>query len=55
MCQHDDFEIIYYNDGIMLRLCRYCGQVEMHVEREWNGLRSVQDMLDWVNARGYVK
>lgn len=54
MCPHNDFEIIYYKDGVMLRRCRNCQKVELHLEWIWAGVNEVKAALDFFQANiGY--
>ena len=32
MCPHDDFDILYYKDGVMIRRCKDCRQIEVYLE-----------------------
>lgn len=43
MCPHDDFEILYYYHGILIRKCKSCKQVEVILEyhTDINELRNV--------------
>lgn len=45
MCPHNDFKIVYYVDGVMLRQCKHCEQIEIHLDRDWCGLKVVQNAL----------
>ncbi len=47
MCPHNDFEIIYYEDGVMLRRCKHCRQVELHLEWVWANIDAVKAALDF--------
>jgi hypothetical protein len=35
MCPHDEFEILYYLDRILIRRCKRCGavQINLHTSR----------------------
>ena len=33
MCPHNEFDIVYYHQGIVIRKCKSCGQIE--VDTEW--------------------
>lgn len=45
MCPHNDFEIIYYKDGVLLRRCKDCGQVEMRTDWIWCDIASIRAAL----------
>ena len=47
MCQHNDFEIIYYKDYIMVRKCKGCSAIEIRSELEWH---DVKDMLKAISC-----
>ena len=64
MCQHDKFEIIYYNGWILVRKCVHCHEVEFqmgggteslstlaHIIREVEGPEA---SAQWVSADGAV-
>lgn len=42
MCPHDDFDIVYYEKGFMIRKCKVCGQLEMKSEY-------------WVNKNDFIR
>ena len=35
MCQHSEFEIVYYAHEVMVRKCRDCGQLEVALDYRW--------------------
>jgi len=45
MCPHNDFEIIYYEDYIMVRKCKGCGAIEVRSELRWHDVREMLDVL----------
>ena len=45
MCPHDTFKIIYYDDGVMLRRCENCGQIDLRLDWQWQSLETVQKAL----------
>jgi hypothetical protein len=45
MCPHDKFDILFYGDGVLVRKCRNCGQVEVKTER-WVSALSTIDLID---------
>jgi hypothetical protein len=45
MCPHTDFDIIYYKDGILIRRCKDCGEIEMCTEWIWCDIPSVMVAL----------
>jgi len=45
MCEHDDFEIIYYRNGVMIRLCRKCDAAEMNIDRPWINIETVRKAI----------
>ena len=51
MCPHDDFVIIYYKDGVMLRSCKHCQQVEIHLEWVWANVNEMEAALDFLRRR----
>jgi hypothetical protein len=44
MCEHNDFEILYYKDGIMVRRCRSCRLVEINVDY-WVEFERIKEAL----------
>ena len=42
MCEHRYFEILYYENHIMVRKCCSCGSVEIHSFLDWP---DVKDMM----------
>jgi len=32
MCQHNEFKILYYKDGFIIRECIHCKQIEVKTE-----------------------
>jgi hypothetical protein len=32
MCSHDEFDILFYHNGVMIRKCKHCGEIEMNTE-----------------------
>jgi hypothetical protein len=44
MCPHSRFEIVYYSDGIIIRKCRDCGEIEVNLER-WTGAEELYQVL----------
>jgi len=50
MCPHNDFAIIYYKGGVMLRRCKDCQQVELHLEWVWADLDDVEAALDFFRS-----
>jgi len=47
MCPHNDFEIIYYRDGVMLRRCKDCRKIELHLEWIWAGIDEIKMAIDF--------
>lgn len=45
MCEHTDFEIIYYQDGVLLRRCKECGLVELRTDWIWCDVEAIQAAL----------
>lgn len=45
MCPHDEFKIVYYKDGIMLRQCSHCGGVEVRLDYIWEDAARVATAL----------
>lgn len=50
MCAHKDFDVIYYVEGVMLRRCKDCQKVEMHVDWDWSDLEEIKAALDWFQS-----
>ena len=48
MCSHNAFKIVYYVDGVMLRQCENCGEIEMRLDWTWCGLGAIQNALNTV-------
>jgi len=44
MCQHNRFDILYYDGGTMVRRCKDCGEVEMRVEY-WESVNEVAHVV----------
>ena len=45
MCRHDEFDVLYYKHGVMIRKCVHCGQVEVQTEY-WTDISHVQEAVE---------
>lgn len=45
MCRHDRFEMLRYEDGIMIRRCLDCGEVELMTEK-WIKAADVRSLVN---------
>jgi len=43
MCPHNEFVIVYYKNGIMVRRCTHCGTLEIRSDWDWTG---IDDLLE---------
>lgn len=46
MCEHRHFDIVYYKDGILMRKCQSCGQVEVHIDWDWCDIDDIEDAIN---------
>ena len=45
MCQHNDFDVLYYKNGILIRKCKHCGEIEAKFEH-WQSIEEVRTCLE---------
>lgn len=48
MCEHDDFDILYYKQGVMIRQCKQCKQIEINFDWSWIPLYSLKEAVTWL-------
>lgn len=45
MCPHNNFDIIYYKDGVLMRRCKDCQQVDLRTDWIWCDAESLRAAL----------
>jgi len=44
VCPHDEFDIIYYENNVLVRRCKLCGEVEVKFDY-WTRLENIRAMM----------
>jgi hypothetical protein len=50
MCPHCEFDILYYQEGILIRKCRSCGELEIKTEY-WAKIEDIRKAIREANSK----